>query len=212
MIRALLSLLALTVLAACGADHVFASDDAVARARYSDPAPPSITLFTSVNTRSNTGAHSALLINGAQRVLFDPAGSFQHPAVPERNDVLFGISPVLLSYYVDFQGTAPFHVIEQTIYVTPEVAEQVMRAAIAHGSVQKAECTRGILAVLAGVPGFEGLPNTWFPKALSRGFGQLPGVHERILSSTDGAIKRSLPGGPAAPPPPALAAAPIPAG
>ena len=211
MFRSTLWLLALVFLAGCGADHIYASDDAVARASYVDPAPPSITLFTSINTRSNTGAHSGLLINGSQRVLWDPAGSFAHPATPERNDVLFGITPVMLSYYVDFQGTTPFEVIQQTVYVTPAVAEQVLRAALAHGPVPKAACTRGILAVLDGVPGFEGLPDTWLPKALARGFGQLPGVVERRISATDGLLKRSLPGGPPAAPPP-LAALAAPAG
>ncbi len=206
MFRVMMSLVVLLVLAACGADNKWASDDAVARARYVDPGRPSITLFTSVNTRSNTGAHSGLLINGSQRVLWDPAGSFEQPSVPERKDVLYGITPVMLSYYVDFQGTAPFQVVEQTVYVTPEVAERAMQAAIAHGAVPKAECTRGILAVLDGVPGFEGLPDTWFPRALSKGFGKLPGVVERTLSSTDGVLKRSLPGAPLSPPPPAPAA------
>ena len=206
MMRLIISLVALLVLAACGADNKWASDDAVARARYVDPGRPSITLFTSVNTRSNTGAHNGLMINGSQRVLWDPAGSFEQPSVPERHDVLYGMTPVMLSYYVDFQGSAPFQVVEQTVYVTPEVAEQVMQAAIAHGPVAKAECSRGILAVLDGVPGFEGLPDTWFPRTLSKAFSKLPGVVERTISSTDGVLKRSLPGEPLSPPPPAPAA------
>ncbi len=201
MFRVMMSLFVVLMLAACGADKKWASDDAVARARYVDPGRPSITLFTSVNTRSNTGAHSGMLINASQRVLWDPAGSFEQPSVAERFDVLYGITPVMLSYYIDFQGTAPFQVVEQTVYVTPEVAEQVLQAAIAHGAVPKAECTRGILAVLDGVPGFESLPDTWFPRALSKGFGKLPGVIERTISSTDGVLKRSLPGEPLSLPP-----------
>jgi hypothetical protein len=205
MFRVMMSLLAVLFLAACGADNKWASDDEVARARYVDPGPPSITLFTSINTRQNSGAHSGLLINGSQRVLFDPAGSFAHPAAPERHDVLFGITPVMLSYYVDYQGTAPFHLIQQTVYVSPEVAELVMQRAMANGAVSKAACTQGILGVLDGVPGFENLPNTWFPRALSTSFGRLPGVVERTITSEAGVLKRSLPGEPLVPLPEAVA-------
>ncbi len=135
-----------------------------------DPNPSSITLMTSINTRTKTGAHAGLLINGTERVLFDPAGSFEHPSTPERYDMLYGMTPTMLSFYADYQGIAPFQLIEQTIYVTPEVAEQVKQAAIKYGAANKAQCTIAIATVLRGVPGFEGLPMTWFPKAMTKAF------------------------------------------
>jgi hypothetical protein len=195
-IRVLAGLLAMSLLLACTADNKWASDAEVARARYVDPNPTSITLFTSMNTRNNAGAHAAVMINGNERVLFDPAGSFAHPTVPERHDMLYGITPSVLGLYVDFQGTAPFEVIQQTIFVTPEVAEQVRQTAISYGAANKAACTRAVSSVLRSVPGFESLPSTWFPKKLSRGFAALPGVITRKLTSLDGDLRRTLPGSP----------------
>ena len=194
VLRVLAGLLAALVLSACTADHKWASDAEVARARYVDPNPPSITLFTSVNTRTKAGAHAGLMINGSERVLYDPAGSFAHSAVPEREDMLYGMTPTMLGFYANFQGTAPFQLIEQTIYVTPEVAEQVKQAAIAHGSANKAACTIAIGSILSKVPGFESLPNTYFPKTMFRAFAKLPGVHTQIVTSLDGDIRRTLPG------------------
>ena len=92
MLTRAFSLLAFVVLADCGANGKFASDAEVARAHYVSTDPPSITLITSINNRSNTGAHTALILNGAERVLFDPAGSWDQPAAPERNDLRYGMS------------------------------------------------------------------------------------------------------------------------
>ena len=85
-------LLALS-LAGCAAEAVWDSDDAVARATYLAPGPSTVTLITSINARNGSGAHSALLIDGAQRLMFDPAGSWHNPGVPERHDVLYGMAP-----------------------------------------------------------------------------------------------------------------------
>lgn len=75
MKKLLLALTALISLAACGAEPIWAPDDAVATARYAHPGPTSVTLYTVLSTRSGAGAHAGLLINGSERVLFDPAGS-----------------------------------------------------------------------------------------------------------------------------------------
>ena len=207
MVRVIFGVLCLWLLGACTADHIFASDDEVSRAHYVDTAPSSITLITSINTRSGTGAHSALIINGSERVLYDPAGSWVHPASPERNDLRYGITPVMLSYYTDFQGTAPFQVVQQTVFVSQAVADQAIAAAIAEGSAGKAECTRANSAILRQLPGFESIESTWFPKQLMKNYGQLPGVIQRTITSEDGVLKRSLPGSPLQPPPEQVAAA-----
>lgn len=194
MIRLLTGLLVLLSLVACTRDHKWASDAEVARAHYVDPNPPSITLFTSINTRTTSGVHSALLINGTERVLYDPAGSWEQPAAPEREDLHYGMTPQMLANYADFQGTAPFQLIEQTILVTPEVAEMVKQNAIAHGSANKAACSNAVGQILRPVPGFQGLPGTLFPKQMSVAFGKLPGVQTRILTNQDGDLRLTVPG------------------
>lgn len=197
-LRLLAGLLVAASLQACTRDNVWASDEAVARAHYVDPGPPSITLFTSINTRNQSGAHAGLLINGSERVLYDPAGSWEVSSAPERHDLHYGMTPGHLASYVTFQGTAPFEVTVQTVYVSRAVADQAIAAAQAHGAANKAACTIAISSVLAEVPGFEGLPETYFPKALSRSFAELPGVHTVVRSSTDGPLRAVLPGAPSA--------------
>lgn len=194
MIRVLASVLALLLVVGCTADHKWASDADVARARYVDSAPTSITLLTSINTRTKTGAHAGLLINGTERVLFDPAGSWEQPAAPEREDMHYGMTPVMLASYVNYQGSAVFQLTEQTIYVSPALAQQIMDAAIAYGSANKSECTKAISTVLRNVPGFESLPMTWFPKTMSKAFALLPGVYTQTLTSKDGNLRFTLPG------------------
>jgi hypothetical protein len=185
MRRLLICLAALLSLAACGAEPKWASDEEVTRAAYVHDAPSSITLFTVISNGSDSGAHSGLLINGSQRIMFDPAGTWHHPMLPERNDVHFGMTPKMVDFYIDYHARETYRVIEQTIYVSPQAAELAMRNAMAYGAVPKAQCTRSIVSVLRDVPGFESLPMTWYPRRLMEAFGELPGVTERVITDSD---------------------------
>ena len=142
-------------LASCGAESVVASKEFVDRARYVHSGPPSITLYTVVSNTNNSGAHSALLINGSQRLIFDPAGTWHHPNLPERNDVHYGMTPRMVDFYVDYHARETFRVYEQTVMVSPAVAELAIQRAEAYGAVAKAQCTRSVTDILRGLPGFE---------------------------------------------------------
>jgi len=187
MVRAFLLLILSLTLSACGmsAEPTWAPDDKIAAARYVHDGPTSLTLFTVINNRSQEGAHAGLMINGSERILFDPAGTWRHPAVPERNDVHYGITEKIKAFYIDYHARETFRVVEQTVVVPPEVAEMVAARAKAYGAVPKAQCARSISSVLQGVPGFESIGGTWFPKALMRDFATLPGVTERTITDTD---------------------------
>ena len=185
MHRILLCLAVLLSLAACGAEPKWATDAEVSRAIYVHDSPASITLFTVLNNRSNDGAHSGLLINGSQRVMFDPAGTWYHPYLPERNDVHFGVTPRMVSFYIDYHARETYNVIEQTVLVSPEVAELVMQRAEAYGAVPKAECANSISTILGGVPGFESIKHTWFPNKLSAEFGKIPGATYKLITDDD---------------------------
>jgi hypothetical protein len=185
MRRLLLCLAGLFMLAACTAEPVWAPDDAVARARYVSPEPPSITLFTVLNNTSNAGEHSALMINASQQAIFDPAGTWRHPMLPERNDVHFGMSPRMVDFYIDYHARENFRVVQQTVFVTPEVAELALQRVLAHGAVPKAQCAQATSSILRGLPGFSSIPSTFGPKKVMRAFGALPGVTERVILDTD---------------------------
>jgi hypothetical protein len=185
MVRLTLCLLALLGLAACGAEPVWAPDYRVEAARFVAGPPAEITLFTVINNRSGAGAHSGLLINGSERVIFDPAGTWKHPNLPERNDVHFGMTDKMVAFYIDYHARETFRVIEQKVVVSPQTAQLVMRRAMEYGAVPKASCTNSTSAILRGVPGFETLPATWYPKKLSDAFGKLPGVQTRVITDDD---------------------------
>ena len=176
MLRPLLLALAMALgLSAC-ADNVYAPDEAVARARFVSDEPPSITLFTVIGIPKGEGAHSALMINGSQRVIYDPAGSWQHPAIPERHDTLYGITDNFRRFYIDYHARETYWVAEDRILVSREVADAAIRAAEANGASMKSFCTFETVAVLRRVPGFEGAPSTMQPLKLRAWFQTLPGV------------------------------------
>lgn len=147
---------------------VNAPDDVLRAKAYRHSAPPSITVITMVNNNSGNGGHSALMINASERVIFDPAGSFQHAIVPERQDVLYGISPAVLQGYKSAHARSAFHVVSQTIEVSPEQAEMALRLVKANGAVGQAFCTQATTGVLRQVPGFETIKQTFFPTNLMR--------------------------------------------
>lgn len=186
MLHRLAALACALMLAACGADPTWAPDDRVAAARYVAGPPTEITLVTVINDRNGSGAHSGLIINGSERVLFDPAGTFHHDNMPVRNDVHYGLNDRMKAFYLDYHtrdnATEKFSVIESTLLVSPQVAELVMQRAKDYGAVPKAYCASSISNILSGVPGFEGLGTTMFPKKLGESFDQLPGVTRRIIT------------------------------
>ena len=185
MRRLVLSLVALLGLAACGADPKWAPQEQVDAVRFVADEPTHVTLYTVVNKSTGSGAHSAILVNASERVIFDPAGTWYHPMLPERNDVHFGMTDKAIAFSIDYHSRETYDVIEQRIEVTPEVAELVLRRVKDYGAVPKAHCTQATSTILRGVPGFTGLPSTWFPKALSKAFGELPGVATRVITDDD---------------------------
>ncbi|WP_284164645.1 hypothetical protein [Frigidibacter sp. SD6-1] len=174
--RRLLLVLILPLFLANCAEPVWAPDEAVARARYVSSEPPSISLITVVRTLGGEGAHSGLLINGSQRVVFDPAGTWTNPAAPERNDLHYGITPRMEQYYIDYHARETYYVVKQTVLVSPEVAELAIRRAEGNGAVGKALCGTSISAILRDLPGFESVNRSYFPGKIMKSFAELPGV------------------------------------
>lgn len=187
MIRAAAALLALGLLAACGADHVYDPPEAVAAARYVDADdPPYVTLFTVINNQNDAGAHSGLLINGSQRVLYDPAGTWFSPQSPERGDVHYGITDPILRFYIDYHARLSYRVLEQTVPVSRETADRLIALAEAAGPANKAYCAMTLSGILDQIPEFQqAIRSTWYPKVLSKLFGRLPGVSETVIYDTD---------------------------
>ncbi|KPQ06031.1 MAG: hypothetical protein HLUCCA12_12540 [Rhodobacteraceae bacterium HLUCCA12] len=182
----LLVLLALVVVTGCTKPVVFAADEDVLAARYAHEGPAEIRFFNVISNERGQGEHAALLINASERVLFDPAGTWQHPQAPERHDVHFGMTDSLVHTYTYYHARRTHHVRIQTLEVPAEAAERILQLAKEAGPVPDAYCARSIAGILHQIPGFEDLPQTFYPNRLSDAFAELPGVtEERIYSDRE---------------------------
>jgi len=180
-----LALGAMVFLAGCATESVWAPDDAVARAAYRHDGPPRLTVYTMINNNSGGGAHTSLMINGSQRVVFDPAGSFKHDTIPERNDVLFGITPPVEDVYTRYHARKTYHVQIQRLDVSPELAERAIQLVKANGPVPSAQCSLATSRILGEL--FPGrIRTSWYPRKTAEDFGNIPGVTEEKLYEYDG--------------------------
>ncbi len=176
-------------LSACSAEEVWAPDDVVSRAIHREPGPKHLTLYTVKNVQSDNGAHTGLLINASQRVMFDPAGSFRQTQMPERNDVLFGVTPRLEEFYASFHARVTYYVTAQKVQVAPEVAERALNLALQAGPVPQAMCARSTSRILRQLPGFESIRQTWSPNSIEEDMARIPGVETREYRENDAADK-----------------------
>lgn len=175
MLRVLAAALLLPLLAACGADAVYAAPAEVAARAYHATDAPKLTLMTAINNRSGSGGHSALMVSGSQRVIFDPAGTWHNPHAPERGDVLYGITPTMLDYYTDYHARPTYHVVVQEMSVPPEIAARALALVEAHGPAGKATCGQAVSGILRDL-GYSQVSRSWFPDRIMRDFARVPGV------------------------------------
>jgi len=181
-------------LSACARPQQPNADDTTVRAvSYRAQGPATLTLYTMVNNNSGAGAHTSLMINASERVIFDPAGSFKADIVPEQNDVLFGITPAVERAYRSSHARETHHVVVQTLEVTPEQAEVAYRLARANGTVPGMYCANSTAHILKQVPGLEGIDVTFYPTKLADQFGALPGaVTERYYEQDSADLQDGL--------------------
>lgn len=180
----LIALLGLALIAACTKPVVYAPEAEVVAARYQHPGPAEIAVINIVNNDSGTGEHAALLITApSQRVLFDPAGSWDHPASPERHDVRYGMTPDQLHRYIHYHARRTHRVQILRLQVEPEVAEFLLRQAEGYGTVPDAFCAKSIVAILRRVPEFAFIRDSFQPNSLAEQFATVPGVVEELIYS-----------------------------
>ncbi|WP_299738246.1 hypothetical protein [uncultured Roseobacter sp.] len=194
MMRALMMLAVFAALTGCAITSPFeASQEKIAASAYIDEGPPKLTVFTMVNNRSGSGGHTALMVSGSQRVIFDPAGSFYHADVPERGDVLYGISPGWVQAYKSAHARSTYHVVSQEFVVTPEQAERALQLVRSNGGVPGAFCTSATSSILQQVPGFEDVDSTFFPIRLMEQLEQRPGVvTDKYYENDEGEVRDGI--------------------
>ena len=183
--RVILSLAFMASLAACGAEPVWSEQHEIDRVATRAPGPATLTLITVINNRSGAGGHTGLLINGPQRVVWDPAGTWWSPNAPERNDLHYGMTDRMVDVYVDYHTRETYHTVLQEIVVSPEVAAKALKLAANYGPVPKAQCSISTSRILQQLPGFESINVSYYPVKTMDAFAKLPGVKTRKVYDDD---------------------------
>lgn len=194
MKRLVIGLAVAAMVAGCAADtSPDSSDQAVAAAAFRAGGPPTLTLVTVVNNRTGAGGHTALIVNGSQQVIFDPAGSFRDERVVEKGDVLYGMTPGWVQAFKSAHARTTHHVVSQTVTVTPAQAERALNLVRSNGPVAGAYCANSTSGLLAEIEGFEGIKRTFYPVKLMDQFAQVPGVRtEKYYENDDGDVIDAL--------------------
>lgn len=195
MLRLIFACMVSLTLAACATSKRGPEADPaeIAARSYREPGPATLTLYTMVNNRTGSGAHTSLMINASERVIFDPAGSFHADIVPVRNDVLYGITPAVEQAYRGSHARSTHHAVIQELKVTPEQAEIAYQLAKKMGPVPGAFCANYTARLLQQVPGFEHVDVVYQPIKLSEQFGEFLGVvTERYYENDDADLQKGL--------------------
>lgn len=170
-------LVACILIAGCSVDQSPDSSlQEVAAAAYVPSGAPKLTLFTMVNNRTGGGGHTSLMVDGAQRLIFDPAGSFRDSRLVERGDVLYGMTPGWVQAYKSAHARDTYHVVTQEIPVTEAQAAQALRLVQANGAVPGAFCTNATTGILRQIDGFGSIKQTFYPTKLMAQIETLPNV------------------------------------
>ncbi len=184
MRRFFLAVAATIVLSGC--EFYRAAEPAeIEAARYVSDEPSSITLMSMVNSRNDRAAHSALLINGSQQVIYDPAGTFQHPDLPRAGDVHYGVTPRFLDYYERYHARFDYYVHAQKVEVSQTAANQILANAQARGKTPKMFCAEAVTASIRPVAPFQNVGTTFSPEAVRRDFAQIRGVRDTFVRESD---------------------------
>ena len=171
--------------AGCASNSGTAPAEAITAAAFSNPEPASVSLITMVNASSGFGEHSALLSNGSQQVIYDPAGSFRHSDLPRRNDMVYGITPRYARYYFSYHARFGYYVKVQTLEISREEADAIITHAQARGHVPKLFCATAVSDVLNDFPQFADIPVTFFPGAIMKRVARNDAVNTLIVREDD---------------------------
>jgi hypothetical protein len=192
--RILTGLAVAALMAGCAADiSPDNTPEQVAAAAFRAPGN-SITLFTMVNNRSGSGGHTALLVNGSQQVIFDPAGSLRDDRLVERGDVLYGMNSGWVQAYKSAHARDTHHVVTQELRVTPAQAEKLLRLVMTNGAVPGAYCANSTSSILAQVEGFSQIKQTFYPVNLMEQIAQFPNVKtDKYFENDKGEVMDGIP-------------------
>jgi len=185
MFRPLILIACLIALSACSSNQPWAEAEKVAAATYKHPGAKTVSLVTIVGTSGAKMGHTALLINGSERVLYDPAGTWYSPLAPERADLHYGITDAVLQNYISYHAREGFEVLKATKVVSPAVADRMIANAIAVGGAAGGLCSANAAQIISMTPGFEGFPVSIWPTKTIEAFLAIPGLAVETYAEDD---------------------------
>ncbi|MHA3978019.1 hypothetical protein ACW9UR_10075 [Halovulum sp. GXIMD14794] len=184
LVRLFAPVLLLMTVAGCAVEEA-APYEEISRARHVSDEEPYVAVVSMVSNKSDRAAHTALFINASERVIYDPAGTFQHDSMPERGDIHYGATDRMIDYYERYHARFSHHVHVQKIYVSRDVAEQTLRRAQAQGPSPKSFCTTHTIKVLNDVDGLPQFESSFYPEKLRSQVARMLQVEDRYVYEYD---------------------------
>ncbi len=172
-------------------DYRRASIEEVRNAFYHHEGPSYITLLSMVATSNDVSEHSGLLISGDQRVLYDPAGSYDPSeqtgwyAPPRKYDIHYGMNNLAVAQYERFHARLGYYVLRQTVEVPLSVANLAIRLSEEKGETFQTQCASSVSWVLKQLPGFEAVGQTMLPNKIREDFIRIPNVQTSTFREND---------------------------
>jgi hypothetical protein len=185
MKRLLIAVAALAILAGCVRNPEVYTPEQLNYQAYRQPGPSTLTLYTVINANTGAGAHTALAVNGSERVLFDPAGSFKATDVIRSGDVIYGFTPAIEDAFMGKHARTRYIVEKHEFAVSPAVAEEALQKVKANGPVGAAFCAQSTSSILTTLPGFKAISPTFYPKQLKAQVVELTGARAEVRREND---------------------------
>ncbi len=159
-----------------------ATAEEVSRSFYSHDGPIELSLLSAVATLGNSSEHSALLINGSQRVIYDPAGTYD-PAKepswyvhPRKYDIHYGVNDLALRQYIVSHARIGYFVEQLSRRITLEQADRAIELCEERGETNFSLCAVSCSWVLQRLDGFETVKTSLFPQKIREDFMNLSDV------------------------------------
>ena len=144
--------------------------------RYRDLGSATVTLITVLSKRDCSGGHSAFIVTGEHRVIFDPEGSLSHTSLAVSGDVIYGANPAVVESFIGYHTRNTDDTVTETLDIADAVASDLLIRVMLYRTVMQSFGTQSVGAPSRSTPGFEGMGPMFPSKNLMESFATQPGV------------------------------------
>ena len=144
--------------------------------RYRHPGRATVTLITVLSKRAGSGGHSALIVNGEHRVIFDLEGSLSYSSLAVSGDVIYGANPAVVESFIGYHTRNTDDTVTETLDIADAVASDLLIRVMLYKTVMRSFGTQSVGAPSRSTPGFGGMGPMFPSKNLMESFATQPGV------------------------------------